>query len=204
MRNNLFAPFTFYTIEQINDLIIEETITVNETKYSIKRHLNSFYQTDENQRKLIHKIVYNEFRRCTRSLNDINALFLGGEMYIYGKIFDEFLSKKIYVTDTKSLYDDAIINDPSPHKSTYHLVSYNSNNIITDGINILISNISKTGLGRLLCEQINSCSIQYLILISCNYKVTNRDIDMLSVYRVKKIIKITGSYDVFISVLELI
>ena len=144
------------------------------------------------------------------------AIFLGGEMYIYGKIFDYCLDKKIYITDTESLYEDAIYNDPS-NKSTYNLVSYKVKDFLLNTvgqhliqnqqiqpIHILLSNISKTGLGELICNQIMHIKPKYLILITCNHKVTLRDINILNIYKLNKIIKISTTYDVFISILELI
>jgi hypothetical protein len=158
----------------------------------------------------------NQINKITEIINDktINktAIFLGGEMYIYGKIFDYCLDKKIYITDTESLYEDAICNDPS-NKSTYNLVSYKVKDFLLNTIgysqqiqpiHILLSNISKTGLGELICNQIMHIKPKYLILITCNHKVTLRDINTLSIYKLNKIIKISTTYDVFISVLELI
>ena len=224
--NSILSPLCFYSEDEANLLLIDETLFINmdieQTKsihqlISIKRHLNSFYQTDEQQREKIHSIVSNEFINCMLNYSDTNfidkikknAVFFGGEMYIYGKIFDNYLNKKIYITDTESLYEDAIYNDPCPNNSTYNLVSYKVKDFLLDivkqsNIHILLSNISKTGLGESICNQIMQIKPNYLILITCNHKVTLRDINILNIYKLNKIIKISTTYDVFISVLELI
>lgn len=257
LNNLLPQSLCFYTEDESNKLLIDETLLIEffssstqlnkpqltnieqSTKtrqlVTIKRHLNSFYQTDEQQREKIHNIICEELTNClekcidnkyvdckhidSSNTNTNTIIFLGGEMYIYGKIFDNYFSKKIYITDTESLYEDAMLNDPCPSKSIYNLVSYKVNNFLLEtiehlfdqtqqsnqtkfNIQILLSNISKTGLGELICNQIMIIKPKYLILITCNYKVTLRDISMLNIYKLNKIIKISTTYDVFITVLE--
>jgi len=225
----------FITESDANNLIVEENIIINSKSFNIHRHINSFYQTDDSMRKFIHKSIYEEvfklFDKLTKISTNIinNCIFLGGEMYIYGKIFDNLFDKKIYISDTISLYLDAINNDPCPKKSSYFLTNYKIPNYliehlqtITDLIHIdmLISNISKTGLGENICNQINNhIKPKYLILITCsklvrvqtrkqhflsNLRVTERDIKMLTNYILYKQIKITTNYDIFLSFLHLI
>lgn len=182
----------------------------NQVTINTKRHLNSFYQTDEPIRKKIHDIIYNFVNVNLQKTSNSVAIFLGGEMYIYGLLFDRLFDKKIYITDTESINDDAILNDPSDN-SIYNLTNYKTQNFLLNiatkyiaNIDLLLSNISKTGLGEQICDQINIIKPKCLILITCNFKVTQRDISMLKLYRVVKFIKISTNYDVFITILELI
>jgi len=193
-------PIKFIPQKSLNNYIITENILINTR---IKRHLNSFYQTDAYIRDFIHKNISLEINQLI--FKEKTCIFLGGEMYIYGKIFDHLFNKKIYITDTNSIYLDSINNDPNPNKSNYYLVDYKSKFLIDidSNIDILISNISKTGLKKEICEQIQILNIKYLILISCKETVIERDIKLLTKYICYKKIKISTNYDVFIAYLKI-
>ena len=220
--------YKFYTEFEANNIIIDEIIKIkthltdqiadeintdqitNQIAINVKRHLNSFYQTDESIRKKIHEIIYNFVNINLQKTSNSVVIFLGGEMYIYGLLFDKLFDKKMYITDTESINDDAILNDPSDD-SIYNLTNYKTKNFLLNittkyiaNIDLLLSNISKTGLGEQICDQINIIKPKCLILITCNFKVTQRDINMLKLYKVIKFIKISTNYDVFITILELI
>ena len=190
----------FISEKLLNSYIITENILVNTR---IKRHLISFYQSDQSIREFIHENISLEIKQLI--FKEKTCIFLGGEMYIYGKIFDHLFNQKIYITDIKSIYLDSINNDPNPHKSSYYLVNYNTKFLIdiNSNIDILISNISKAGLKKEICEQIQILNIRYLILISCKEKVIDRDIKLLTKYLCYKKIKISTNYDVFIGYLKL-
>jgi hypothetical protein len=98
------------------DLIVMEQIQIKMKTYDIYIHINTFRQTDQNMRLFIHNIIFDWISLIHKSLNLSNNLFgifLGGEMYIYGKIFDMICNKKLYLTDTESILIDAKNNDPS-------------------------------------------------------------------------------------------
>lgn len=222
--NNEFYPLAFYSDLDISNIIINESIEIVDNRtnnnfiLNIKRHLNSFYQTDEPIRKKIHEIIYNNIININFTTKKNNLIiFLGGEMYIYGILFDKLFDKKIYITDTETINNDTIINEllldiikQKNSNNSYNLIDYKTNNILLNivndfiidyNINILLSNISKTGLGKSLCDQINIIKPKYLILITCNYKITLRDIKMLNNYKLIKFIKVSTNYDIYISIL---
>jgi tRNA/tmRNA/rRNA uracil-C5-methylase (TrmA/RlmC/RlmD family) len=233
--NNEFKSLFFHSQFNSENIIINESIRLKQFDSSeckqlfIKRHLHSFYQTEEFMREKIHSLINNYIYKIYAHNNKkifSSGIFLGGEMYIYGNLFDELFEKKIYITDTESIYLDAMLNDMSTsgssvdafsvarkqsHKSKYILTSYKTNNFLIDlfqttntNVDFLISNISKTGLGENICKQISQLKPKYLILITCNFKVTMRDFELLKKYanyNLINIIKLKTTYDTYISML---
>ena len=177
----------FISKSTLENLIIKERVYINDNQYTIYRHVNSFYQTDNTMRTLVHNYIY----RIVINLGSINlGLLLGGEMYLYGHIFNDIIKNKIYFTDTKSIYLDSIQNDPNKFNSKYFLVNYMDPNCLLSNINIcneqtkslLISNVSKNGLKRNLCGQIILLKPNNIILIHCNEKAFEQDFNLLKSY----------------------
>ena len=208
------------------DLIVMEQIQIKMKTYDIYIHINTFRQTDQNMRLFIHNIIFDWISLINKSLNLSNNLFgifLGGEMYIYGKIFDMICNKKLYLTDTKSILIDAKNNDPSieitsersndhssvrAEKSQYEIINYNiSDSIIkiikSDQAHFLIANVSKNGLGKQLTDQINKFKPLYLILINCSIKTAMSDREYLkSNYDLINHIELISNYTIILSVLK--
>jgi hypothetical protein len=229
LNNEFIGVIIFYSQSESENIIINETICVEDTEnhnkqISIKRHLHSFYQTEEFMRKKIHSLINNYINDVYTNNNCqqfSSCIFLGGEMYIYGNLFNELFKQKIYITDIESIHQDAMLNDiappwkqvvaTSPYKSKYILTSYYPNDFLLNlfsntntNIDVLISNMSKTGLGENICNQIGQIKPKYLILITCNFKVTMRDINLLKKYanyNLINIIKLKTTYETFVSFL---
>jgi tRNA/tmRNA/rRNA uracil-C5-methylase (TrmA/RlmC/RlmD family) len=187
---------------KIDNKIITEKIIVNEIPYNIKRHLKTFVQPDNTIRQLVHNTVY----RFVSKLKINLGVFIGGEMYIYGKILDNFIKKKIYYSDYESIIHDAKLNDIK--KSEYYLINYQEPrclnsilNKINDNNSIIICNVSKQGLGQKLCNQINIIKSKYLILIECSKKSLITDINYLSNYKILFNFNYKTNYEIFIIIL---
>lgn len=181
-----------------NNKIITEIIYVNEIPYKIKRHLNSFVQPDNTIRFLIHNTIYRFISKIKINL----GVFIGGEMYIYGKILDNFVKNKIYYSDYESLIFDAKLNDSQLNK--YYLIDYqnpNCLNKIKDSNSIIICNVSKSGLGINLCNQLNNIKTKYLILIECSKKSMIKDLQYLYNYNVLHKFRYYTNYEIFIIIL---
>jgi tRNA/tmRNA/rRNA uracil-C5-methylase (TrmA/RlmC/RlmD family) len=224
--NNL--TYKFITDIEANDIMIEEEITIMHKqieKYNILRHLKTFYQTDESLRELIHKNIYQYINNKYIDYQHVNhknkikfniGIFLGGEMYIYGKIFNHMFDNKIYITDTKSIHLDGKLNDNQLNKSIHLLVDYNNKTFLSNIINYkqnncnkqidwLISNISKKGLGLNICEQILKILPKHLILISCKKISMEKDLTYLQKsYNLDHQIILSTNYDIFISFMILL
>jgi hypothetical protein len=137
---------------------------------------------------ILHNTIY-RFIKNLKIIFDV-GIFIGGEMYIYGKILNIFTNNKIYLSDYPSIVLDAKINDNKYNNSIYHLIDYKQNNCLLNKINnkykkyFMICNVSKNGLNKNLCEQINILKIKYLLLIECSEKSLDRDIKLLISYKV--------------------
>jgi hypothetical protein len=188
----------FISKSQIHNKIISEIIYVNEIPYKIKRHLNSFVQPDNTIRFLVHNTIYRFISKIKINL----GVFIGGEMYIYGKILDNFVKNKIYYSDYESLIIDAKLNDSQLNK--YYLIDYLNPkclNKIKDSNSIIICNVSKSGLGINLCKQLNNIKTKYLILIECSNKALNNDLIYLYNYTILHKFRYFTNYEIFIIIL---
>ena len=180
---------------------IYENIFIKDYKFNISRNINTFYQIDKTIRILVHNCVFNLFDIYIK--NNKTALFIGGEMYLYSKILDSFLSNKFFYTNNKFIYNDTIINDTQ--KSKYYLIDYMKYKIeINTQIDVLISNISKHGLRKHLCNQIIKLKPKYIIMITCNQISLNKDIELLSNYKIIKQFSYTTNFMVQVTLLNYI
>jgi len=209
IHNNKINIKNNYNIEFIskiitNNKIITEIIYVNEIPYKIKRHLNSFVQPDNTIRFLIHNTIY-RFVSNYIFVSKIKfnlGVFIGGEMYIYGKILDNFVKNKIYYSDYESLIFDAQLNDSQLNK--YYLIDYQNPQCldkIKENNSLIICNVSKSGLGKKLCNQLNNIKNKYLILIECSNKALNNDLLNLYNYNILYKFKYFTNYEIFIIIL---
>ena len=181
-----------------NNKIITEIIYVNEIPYKIKRHLNSFVQPDNTIRFLIHNTIY----RFISKIKICLGVFIGGEMYIYGKILDNFVKNKIYYSDYESLICDAKLNDSQLNK--YYLIDYQNPQCldeIKENNSLILCNVSKSGLGKNLCNQLNNIKNKYLILIECSNKALNNDLIYLYNYTILHKFRYFTNYEIFIIIL---
>lgn len=196
----------FISKSQINNKIITEIIYVNDIQYKIKRHLISFVQPDNTIRFLIHNTIYRFVSKIKINL----GIFIGGEMYIYGKILDNFVKNKIYYSDYESLIIDAKLNDNQLNK--YYLIDYknpkcldkikDNNSKIKNNDSIIICNVSKSGLGKNLCNQINNSKNKYLILIECSKKSVLHDLKYLYNYNILHKFRYFTNYEIYIIILS--
>jgi hypothetical protein len=189
--------------EKRND-IIKDRFVINDTIYTIYRHLKTFCQSDDTIRFLVHNCIYNYIKYSFSSFNSL-GIFLGGECYLYGRVFDHFCSQKIYITDMESIYYDCIINDKKVSK--YHLIDYNRYDCLSflnEGIDFMISNVSKKGIGSNMIKQIMKLNIKCIIMINCSRKSLDNDIKMLKKsYKISKQFKYYTNYEVIVTMMIL-
>jgi hypothetical protein len=95
------------------NIIITERIIIDERVYTIRRHWLTFTQTDDTIRTLIHNMVYKLVQKYSKKYLINHGILIGGEMYLYGKILNEFFTNKIYISDTESIVRDSKRNDPN-------------------------------------------------------------------------------------------
>ena len=106
-----------------------------------------------------------------------SLLLIGGECYLYSKLIDV---KHIDVySDYESIIKDTLYNNPN---ASVNLVNYDTITLDnTKNYDFAILNVSKTGLGVRLCNELIKMSthIKKFIYISCNEKSFIRDHSLL-------------------------
>lgn len=139
----------------------------------IYRSPETFHQTCDYFRYNIYNIIMN----CTPTLLDSSLLLIGGECYLYSKLIN---AKNIDVySDYESIIRDTLYNNSS---ACVNLVNYDTITLdTTKNYDFAILNVSKTGLGVRLCnELLKTCThIKKFIYISCNEKSFKRDHSLL-------------------------
>jgi len=166
--------------------IYKETLFINDIKYNIFRYPGAFHQNDDTIRPPVYNILY----RIIIPNKDIT--FIGGEMYIFAK-FLKYMNSYFYSNSSK------IINTTKLNNVKYnsiHLVNYKTKflKIYTD---YLIINISKSGIGNILCDNILNIGYKNIIIISCNDKSLFKDLLILcKSYEIKHKINIVTNYKV--------
>ena len=211
IKINTIPTIQFISDQMAKNFIIKDYIDMDDVHYSFYRHLNTFYQVDKNLQIYIHNIIY-RFIGSRKEI--ITGILLGGEMYIYGCILNNCLLNKIYITDTKSIYDDAILNNfKLNNRSKYYLIDYQNKkclincleentDVITKNNSILICNISKSGLTKKLCIQI--INIKYLILIHCKEKSCQNDCLYLAIkYKIVNQFIYETNYKIILTFLQI-
>jgi hypothetical protein len=198
----------FKNIENMNlkylkindDVFIQDYLTENYYNIEIKRSFDSFHQNDEAIRiqiydilKSIIKIKYDTF------------YFIGGEMYLYGKLFINNYNNAYFYSDYISIINDTTINNPN-FISNIFLIDYNNCTLHDNYLkNIMLINNGKNGLGKHLCNEIIRLNINKIIIISCNKKSFNKDYNMLkNNYNITNEYIISSNYTILIYVLEII
>lgn len=153
----------------------------------IKRSAFSFHQNDEN----IRKILYDNIYKFVFSKNFKKIIFLGGEMYLYGKIIDA--DQKYFYSDYKSIVDDTILNNIN---SKYvKLIDYADKSIKIESGNMILVNNGKSGLGINLCQKILENEYEWIIIISCNNKSFENDYKILNMkYKIINKLEIFTNY----------
>ena len=220
-KYQFFKPTTKYIITpqgyyQANDprkpnkpgypnIMITERIIIDECVYSIRRHLLTFTQTDDTIRTLIHNMVYKLVKKYNKKYLINHGILIGGEMYLYGKILNEFFTHKTYISDTESIVLDSKRNDPNRLNSIFKYVNYNTFKYtikIKEPI-LAVCNVSKIGLGLNLCEQISIAKPKILLSIWCSYKALEKDyVTLKKSYNIIHIFRYNTNYEVFLGVLE--
>ena len=135
-----------------------------------------------------------------------HGILIGGEMYLYGKILNEFFNTKTYISDTESIVRDSKRNDPNRTNSIFEYVNYNTfkfTSNIPSTNSIAICNVSKNGLGTNLSEQLCKCKPKIIISIWCSYKALEKDYTILKKsYNIMQIFRYNTNYEVFLGLLE--
>ena len=180
---------------------INETIYCNDMmveKYYnqiIIRSPKSFHQTDDNIRNTLYDIMMQNVKKCQ------TMYFIGGEMYLYGKIMSDKYTDGYFYSDYKSIVSDTMMNIQT---SNIFLVDYKLCTLIKtdDPVAQMIINNGKTGLGTNLCNQILDNNINTLFIISCNQKSFCRDYQILAIkYLITAEYKISTNYSVYLYIL---
>jgi len=146
----------------------------------IYRSPETFHQTCDYLRYNIYKIImdYTPLGTPLETLLNYSLLLIGGECYLYSKLID---AKHIDVySDYESIIKDTLYNNP---KACVNLVNYDTITLDnTKNYDFAILNVSKTGLGVRLCNELIKMSthIKKFIYISCNEKSFKRDHSLLS------------------------
>ncbi len=181
---------------QAKNVMISEKIFVDDQIYTIHRHLLSFSQNDDTLRFAVHNAIY----RFIKSKNIIfnKAILLGGEMYIFGKIFNSFFKEKIYISDMESIVYDARLNNIFHDNSSYYLLNYEVDKLdFSKDSDIMICNVSKHYDN--LCLEIIKIRPKYLILIMCDIKSVHKDYSYFKdVYKLTNIMVYKTNYNIYL------
>ena len=182
--------------DHAKNVMISERIVVDDQIYTIHRHLITFAQNDDTLRFAIHNAIY----RFIKSKNIIfdKAILLGGEMYIFGKIFNSFFKEKIYISDMESIIYDARLNNIFHDNSSYYLLNYDVDKLdFIKNSDIMICNVSKHYNN--LCLEIIKIRPEYLILIICDIKsVYNFYNDFKDVYKLTNTMVYKTNYNIYL------
>jgi hypothetical protein len=82
----------FTVLWKYNYMYFKEIISINDYNFTIYRGIKSFHQTDDNIRLLL----YNYIDKFLRLNNFKTGIFLGGETYLFGKIFSDLINNIYY------------------------------------------------------------------------------------------------------------
>jgi hypothetical protein len=164
-----FGEYTLKSLKICDSYIINNDLNSQYCDKIISRYYNTFIQTDENIRQHIYSTI------MSLGNNYNNTLLIGGECYMYSSILK---SNNTYVySDYESICLDTIKNNSTAivYQIDYNTITPNNTHIY----DICILNVSKTGLGSHLCNEINKCNIKQMVYISCNERTYTQDIKNL-------------------------
>jgi hypothetical protein len=170
----------------------------------LEYHPLSFRQPDNNIRNKIITFFQNNIIADTR----INTLVcIGGECTLFGRIFKS-ISRKYFLTDYKSIYDDLIWNysDYSDYQSykDIALIDYNTcyiewDKYSRDGGMCIIANTGYQGLGIHLAEELIRSNAERIYIVSCNETSFQNDYLILGTrFRIDSKKEIKTNYSVWI------
>lgn len=141
--------------------------------YNIKKDYKTFTQRDDNIRKNIHAIIIEETSNA-----DDNILFIGGEMYAYGKIAN--YEEGMAITDFEGIKNDTELNNQPNLK--VKLVNYFNlklndvlDNFMPDTCIINLLHGLGPHLARQLNELYNNNILKKIIIVSCKPKEFEKD-----------------------------
>ena len=173
---------------EINKLVLKN-LYLEEIYFDkiIKRSAYSFHQNDES----IRKILYDNIYKFALSKNFKKIIFLGGEMYLYGKIIDT--DQKYFYSDYKSIVDDTVHNNIN--LKYVKLIDYENKDIKIESGDMILVNNGKSGLGINLCQKILENEYEWIIIISCNNKSFENDYEILNMkYKIINKLEIFTNY----------
>lgn len=182
--------FNISTYFKYNGIIIKNNkLTELYGHHLVKRHHDSFFQTEYGVANKIHDTIYQN------NNNSSVKIFLGGEMYYYGLLLQNYYDIGYFFSDFDSIIDDALDNLKylSDIRSIHiEKINYNDHkfNINNNNIDIIVNN-GKTGLGHHMVQEICKLKVNKITIISCCTKSFNRDYDELrKYYKLDKTIEI--------------
>jgi tRNA/tmRNA/rRNA uracil-C5-methylase (TrmA/RlmC/RlmD family) len=183
-----------------DDVFIQDYLTENYYNIEIKRSFDSFHQNDEAIRIQLYDIL-----KSIIIIKYDTFYFIGGEMYLYGKIFINNYNNAYFYSDYPSIIHDTKINNPN-FISNIFLINYNNCTLHDNYLkNIMLINNGKNGLGKHLCNEIIRLNINKIIIISCNKKSFNKDYNILKdYYNITNEYIISSNYTILIYVLQII
>jgi tRNA/tmRNA/rRNA uracil-C5-methylase (TrmA/RlmC/RlmD family) len=173
----LITIFNFVFDNNSKFVKLNDTIMKNKRlheKYNnilVSRNHCTFFQTFYD--------VSNKIHACVLEWNNdySDKILLGGEMYYYGLLLQNYYDKIFMYSDFDSIIQDAEINMKYLKEVKKVIIKkINYNDVIFDHTENLIVNISKSGLKKNLCKQLKS---KQITIISCNEKSFERDYNML-------------------------
>jgi len=156
---------------------------------------NSFIQNNKNISRKIRKYVSELLSEFSGSI-----LGLGGETYMYLSILENN-SKKNFITNNESIYNDSIFNNLSRNYET-DLVNYEKVEILKT-FEIAVVNLSN--LNSFLMKQLNYCVRGHIIIISCNHNDFWKKTKLLTKFKLKsrkRIIDNTIGYFITVNLLS--
>ena len=160
----------------INDIFkkgkeyVKETFDINNLKIVQYQQPCVFFQSNHDIRVNIYNYIHNKYNCCKK------IVLFGGEFYIYSQLFPNLTHIEAY-TDCKKLYNNALYNNP--HFNVKH-INYNNYKILSlDAVDLIIIQVSPTGLKPNLLKQILQVKTKYVVYIGCKPQIVDRDIMLL-------------------------
>lgn len=203
-QNNLNLKNTLISVSNLNNYYIKDKYLEKNNLYKNKyffeiifdkiiiRHYNTFHQNDDNIRKYLYINLYKLIKKSKK------ILFIGGEIYIFGVIFYHLYSEAYFISDNLSIIKDTIINNI--HNKKIQKIEYcdYKNYIIKDSYDLILCNVSKSGLTDNLCLQINNSNSDKLIIIYCSEKSIIKNLPLLFNFYLEKSIQISTNYSIYL------
>lgn len=197
--NKFISHLTYFKIN--NNVIKNDFMYELFFNNYIIRSACSFHQNDNNIRVKLYHCIINDIKYVK------NMYYIGGEMYLFGKILNDRYEFGYFYSDFESIILDCYMNNNYFNNEIF-LVDYTNCELFSPNDNdtkCVIINIGKNGIRKHLCNELIRLNFDTIFIISCHEKNFTKDYDILKAYyKICKYYSFTTNYTINLFVLETI